>query len=155
MEKEKFLERLTEEDRKLDDKQKAAEDPFAKTVDFSCALCGLTDQCHYLGKQPKFVKGQLAFKEDSYVLVDPFSPRELRLANNFLLLGGACGQCGQVVCVDCSVFYARRYCNKCAEFYLAEFPKEIRGKIEKKQQSGRNGSGKKESTKDNESTKNR
>jgi hypothetical protein len=59
MDKEKFLEKLSAEESQLD---KAVEDPFAKTVDFTCSLCGLSEQCQYLGRQPKFVKGQLEFK---------------------------------------------------------------------------------------------
>jgi len=134
MEKEKFLEKLSAEEKGLgrgEDTTKKEEDPFARTVDFSCAICGLSEKCHYWGKRPKFVKGLLEFKEDSYVLVDPFSPREIRLANNFLLLGGVCAHCRKEVCVDCSVFYARRFCNKCAEFYIHEFPKEMQAKIAK------------------------
>jgi hypothetical protein len=131
MDKEKFLEKLTEEEKQLGrtGEAKSEEDPFARTVEFCCALCGLSEKCHYFGRRPKFVKGLLELKEDSYVLVDPFSPRETRLANNVLLLGGLCAHCGKQVCVDCSVFYARRFCTKCAEFYRSEFPKEIQPKI--------------------------
>jgi hypothetical protein len=140
MEKEKFMEKLSEEERKegTSEDAKREEDPFARTVDFSCGLCGLSEKCHYLGKRPMFVKGLVEFKEDSYVLVDPFTPRETRLANSFLLLGGLCAHCGKEVCLECSLFYARRYCNKCAEFYMSEFPKETQGKIAK-MSSGKKG----------------
>jgi len=132
-EKSKFLDRLTVEERAVDAKGNTAkrDDFYEKLVEFTCYLCGLSEKCQYYGRKPKFVKNRAVFKDDSYVMVDPFQSRDLRTGTGFLLLGGNCGHCEHPVCIDCSVFYSRRYCVKCAEFYCNEFPAEMQPRIRK------------------------
>ena len=45
--------------------------------------------------------------ENAYVMIDPFSAQDRRLASGFLQLGGDCANCNIMVCLDCSVFYSR------------------------------------------------
>jgi Cysteine-rich domain len=61
-------------------------------VPFKCNSCGLAEHCHYFGKTPNFVKKQVAFFEDTYVMKDPFTPR-LQGKANFLMIGGVCHSC--------------------------------------------------------------
>ena len=106
--------------------------PFvAKQIEFSCYKCGLQEVCHYFGRKPPFVAKQIEFTEDTYVMRDPFSPREVGRAN-FLQIGGHCNNCKRTVCVECSTFYYKRFCNECCAQYLSEFPPEIGTKIQKK-----------------------
>ena len=100
-------------------------------IKFSCFKCGLQEECHYFGRKPPFVAKQIEFTEDTYVMRDPFSPREVGRAN-FLQIGGHCNNCKRTVCVECSTFYYKRFCNECCAQYLSEFPPEIGTKIQKK-----------------------
>jgi hypothetical protein len=83
----------TTADNKEDLKDEKKEDMFEKKVQFQCELCGLCEMCQYKGKTPPFVKNLLEFTESCYVMVDPFSPRQSRFGNNFLVLGGECEAC--------------------------------------------------------------
>eukprot|EP00088_Acartia_fossae_P042614 TRINITY_DN4479_c0_g1_i2.p1 TRINITY_DN4479_c0_g1~~TRINITY_DN4479_c0_g1_i2.p1 ORF type:complete len:149 (-),score=31.87 TRINITY_DN4479_c0_g1_i2:280-726(-) len=133
-EKAKFLDRLAgQEDDQLDANGKAIkkDDWNEKKVDFECKICNLKEKCHYYGKKPKFVKNLVEFKDDTYVLLDPFTPREQKSGSMFLILGGECAHCRVSVCTDCSLFYYRRYCVNCCEYYSNEFPEEIRARISK------------------------
>ena len=58
-----------------------------KPVPFACAVCGLNEICHYYGRKPPFAKGHVEFKEDTFVMMDPFSPRE-KGRPHFLAIGG-------------------------------------------------------------------
>jgi len=125
----------TEEAPKKD--QKAQEE----LVQFTCSICHLNEACHYLGKTPPSHKKQLSFKEDTFVMRDPFTPRVVPIhsANrspwsgcNLLIIGGHCAICTITVCVDCSTFYSRRYCLDCAANHIKEFPSDIGAKIQKK-----------------------
>ena len=100
-------------------------------IKFSCFKCGIQEVCHYFGRKPPFVAKQIEFAEDTYVMRDPFSPREVGRAN-FLQIGGHCNNCKRTVCVECSTFYYKRFCNECCAQYLSEFPPEIGTKIQKK-----------------------
>ena len=100
-------------------------------VDFCCNLCKLQETCHHFGKRAPFVKKQLKFKEDTFVMRDPFVPRE-KGKPSFLIIGGKCSICQKTVCVDCSTFYFKRICDDCASANLQEFPQEIGLKIQKK-----------------------
>ena len=102
-------------------------------IDFRCFKCGLHEKCQYFGRKPPFVTKQVEFSEDSFVMRDPFSQREAGRAN-FLLIGGQCGKCSRPVCVECSIFYSKRFCNECCAQHLSEFPPEIGTKIQKKLQ---------------------
>lgn len=108
-----------------EDSQKVPE-----TVDFKCATCGLSEVCHYYGLKPPFAKRTVEFVEDTFVMLDPFSPREKGKAN-FLIIGGNCGTCGNVSCVDCSVFYHKRFCRDCAHLHIDQLPTEVQAKLKK------------------------
>jgi len=112
-------------------KEQPPADGEDEEVKFHCSQCHLTETCHYFGKNPPFVKKQVAFKEDTYVMRDPFIPREKGRAN-FMVIGGICDLCRQAVCVHCSTFYFKRFCDNCASLHLQEFPQEIGLKIQKK-----------------------
>ena len=100
-------------------------------ITFCCYKCGLQETCQYFGCKPPFVKNQVRFAEDSFVMRDPFSPREAGRAH-FLLIGGKCGKCKKTVCIECSIFYSKRFCYDCCSQYLSEFPPEIGTKVQKK-----------------------
>ena len=42
-------------------------------VRFQCGRCGLTEICHFFGREPYFCGGAVKFAEDTFVLKDPFS----------------------------------------------------------------------------------
>jgi len=130
--KEKYMDKLTEDEKALDKtKDLKRNDYLDKTVEFQCKVCGLEEMCHYYGNKPKFTKNLVEFKEDAYVMVDPFSAQERRFGTNFLQLGGNCAHCKISVCVECSIFYSRRFCLTCSLFYCNEFPSEVQTRINK------------------------
>ena len=120
-----------------------------KQFRFRCRRCGLSQEAHFFGKgKPRFCRGQLEVTEPSYLMLDPFSPRVAGKAN-FLLLGGICVVCeakeeeeegdgsgiaaeSASVCVDCSVFYSKRFCVDCAAENIRYFPVEVQAKIRRK-----------------------
>lgn len=110
------------------------EEPIKK-IPFSCSICGISEKCHYLGTKPPFCKAFIEFEEECFVIIDPFTPRQSRTASNFLVIGGVCSHCKEEVCVECSIYFTKRFCMKCSEFNINEFPKEIQGKIVKKASS--------------------
>ncbi|KDR08158.1 Putative transferase C1orf69-like protein, mitochondrial, partial [Zootermopsis nevadensis] len=61
---------------------------------FTCVRCGLKEHYFYKGKKPPFTK-KISFREDSYVMKDPFSPPN---KNQLLLLGSDCSLCNIPVC---------------------------------------------------------
>ena len=90
---------------------------------FKCFLCGLEEKFEFYGKRVEFAKN-VGFKEDTYVMRDPFSPRHEGL---FLSLGSNCSKCEKTVCNDlsCSVFWKKRYCKDCAKSYARELPDDL------------------------------
>lgn len=108
------------------------------TVPFNCFRCGLSEAAHFFGSEaPPFGRKQIWFNEKAFVMKDPFSPAGEGGKGKFLLLGGICsgsedcaGSSG--VCVDCSVYYAKRFCLDCATNRLDDFPTEVQIKIQKK-----------------------
>jgi hypothetical protein len=97
---------------------------------FTCVRCRLEERYSYKGKHPPFTK-KILFREDSYVMKDPFSPPN---KNQLLLLGSDCCLCSMPVCQsqDCSIFYTRRFCRSCAEENLKHFPSAVQIKLKKK-----------------------
>ena len=118
-------------DNKENAKDEKKEDIFEKKVQFQCELCGLCEMCQYKGTAPPFVKNLLEFTESCYVMVDPFTARQSRFGNNFLVLGGECDSCHVTVCVECSIYFTKRFCVKCAQFNINEFPKDVQSRIVK------------------------
>lgn len=101
-----------------------------KTYPFKCAVCNLSEICHHYGQKPPFARGQIEYVEDTYSMMDPFTARE-KGRPNFLTIGGKCGYCQSDVCVDCSVFYAKRICRDCAHLHMDDFPTEVQNKLKK------------------------
>lgn len=99
-------------------------------IPFKCQVCKLNEVCHYFGKKPPFARGQIEFSFDTFVMMDPFSPRE-KGRPNFLIIGGQCHFCQNQVCVGCSIFYAKRFCRDCANLNFDQFPSEIQAKLKK------------------------
>jgi len=110
-------------------KEKMREDYYEKKIQFECSLCGLCEMCQYFGQKPPFTKSRLEFDEDVFVMIDPFKPRQSRFASDFLVLGGTCLACKLEVCLDCSIYFTKRFCIKCAQFNINEFPKDIQSRI--------------------------
>jgi len=119
-----------EQDGEKDDKRKG-EDYYEKTIQFECSICGLCEMCQYLGRKPPFTKHLLEFDEEVFVMIDPFKPRQSRWFSDFLVLGGTCAACNVECCQDCSIYFSKRFCIKCAEFNINEFPKDVQSKIVK------------------------
>ena len=112
-------------------KEEKREDIFEKKIQFQCSSCGLCEMCHYFGSSPPFVKKSLEFTEDCYVMLDPFTPYNPKSANSFIVLGAECSECRVTVCVECSVYFTRRFCINCAQYNINEFPSDVQSKIVK------------------------
>jgi len=119
---EKEREPLTEEKK---------EDIFEKKIQFQCSSCGLCELCHYFGSSPPFVRKSLEFSEECYVMLDPFTPYSPKSANSFIVLGGECSECRVTVCVECSIYFSRRFCINCAQYNINEFPPDVQSRIVK------------------------
>ena len=77
------------------------------------------------------MKKSLEFSEDCYVMLDPFSPYSLKSANSFIVLGAECSECRTTVCVECSIYFTRRFCVNCAQYNINEFPSDVQSRIVK------------------------
>ena len=62
--------------KETEDQKKKKEEDEHKLIPFNCSICKLTETCHYYGRRPPFARGQIEYVEDSFVMMDPFSPRE-------------------------------------------------------------------------------
>ena len=116
---------------KEDVKEDKKDHIFEKKIQFECSLCGLCEMCHYFGSSPPFVKNCLELTEECFVMLDPFSAYNPKTANRFIVLGAACSGCGLTVCVECSIYFTRRFCVKCAQFHINEFPQDVQSRIVK------------------------
>ena len=47
-----------------------------KPIPFKCSICGLAEICHYYGRRPPFARGQIEYVEDTFCMMDPFTPRD-------------------------------------------------------------------------------
>ncbi|KAM6895247.1 cysteine-rich DPF motif domain-containing protein 1 [Xenentodon cancila] len=101
---------------------------------FICHLCGLSTTFTYYGQKPPNTRA-IVLLEESFVTKDPFTPDRER----FLVLGSNCRRCGLGVCVgpDCSLFYTRRFCMRCVNEHLDQFPHQIQAELAKKKQSSK------------------
>ena len=54
-------------------KSRGKREEESSSLRFQCGRCGLTEFCHYFGKEPYFCGGAVKFAEDTFVLKDPFS----------------------------------------------------------------------------------
>ncbi len=80
-------------------------------------------------------KESIVLLEKCYITDDPFSTLK---SYNYLILGGNCSTCNQMVCMsnECSFFYyKKRFCLKCASKHLenddGEFPDELKIELNK------------------------
>ncbi|CAL8319896.1 unnamed protein product [Lota lota] len=96
---------------------------------FTCVLCGLSTPFTYFGQKPPNTRA-IVLLEECFVTRDPFSPDKER----FLVLGSKCSLCGSCACVgsDCSLFYTTRFCMRCVNKNLEQFPAAIQSEVAKK-----------------------
>ncbi|XP_061570939.1 cysteine-rich DPF motif domain-containing protein 1 [Cololabis saira] len=101
---------------------------------FSCDLCGLSTPFTYYGQKPPNTRA-IVLLEECFVGRDPFRPDRDR----FLVLGSTCSLCSSTVCVgaDCSLFYTKRFCMRCVNKHLDQFPHQIQAELAKKKQSSK------------------
>ncbi|KAJ8672976.1 hypothetical protein QAD02_004237 [Eretmocerus hayati] len=92
---------------------------------WKCCHCRLEEHYDYKGNKPPFAK-HLSFSEDCYIMKDPFSSLN---RGEILILGGDCSICNRSVCLECSLFYAKRFCKACAFENSRYFPSEVQKKI--------------------------
>ncbi|GAA6217042.1 cysteine-rich DPF motif domain-containing protein 1 isoform X1 [Lates japonicus] len=101
---------------------------------FTCQLCGLVSPYSYYGQKPPNTRA-IVLLEECFVTKDPFTPDK----EKFLVLGSTCSLCSLCVCVtsDCSLFYTKRFCMKCVNKHLDQFPHQVQAELAKKKQSSR------------------
>lgn len=92
---------------------------------FVCCFCKLSEKYDYKGRQPPFQR-HLIYQEDCYIMRDPFSPLNQKEA---LILGGDCCLCKKSTCMDCSIFYTKRFCKICALNNIHDLPSQLHKKI--------------------------
>jgi len=115
---------------KKEEEEEKEKEKEKKPVPFSCSICKLSEVCHYYGQRPPFARGHVEFKEDTFVMMDPFTLRE-KGRPHFLAIGSKCGLCANSVCLGCSIFYRHRVCKDCAFVEMDKFPSEIQAKVKK------------------------
>ena len=92
---------------------------------WKCYVCNLEEHYDYKGNKPNFAK-HLSFLEDCYIMKDPFSSPN---KGEILILGADCTICKSSVCMDCSIFYTKRFCKICALHNVQHFPDKLKNKI--------------------------
>lgn len=92
---------------------------------FTCSYCSLEEKFDYKGAKPPFAR-QLVYLEDCYIMKDPFS---LPNKGEVLVLGADCSVCNKPVCLGCSIFFAKRFCSKCATDNIQYLPPQLHAKI--------------------------
>lgn len=111
------------------------DDERVANIEFNCSACDMHEMVHFYGRAPPFALG-VKFREDSYVLRDPFQappPRWQSKPEFYVSLGAKCAICGQVVCKDtsCSFYYTKTYCLPCARAELKSWPVEAQSRLRK------------------------
>lgn len=92
---------------------------------FTCSLCNLSENYDYYGTNPPFCKG-IIFKEQSYIMKDPFSSStNTAPSGNFILLGTNCASCNEMICQDCSLFFTKTLCDSCVNVNKHLLPQEV------------------------------
>jgi hypothetical protein len=114
---------------------KAPEQQPEEKIPFLCTECRMSELVHYYGKKPPFAKN-VEFLEDSFIMKDPFSAPPTRngkrsFTEYFLVIGSRCSICDADFCKDCSIFYSKTFCIRCAHDHVSQFPVEIQSKIRK------------------------
>lgn len=99
--------------------------------EFSCEICGLEAPYEVFDDRPpkKGVTRTIRYREKCYIMQDPFRPQSERLP---LVVGAPCSECEKkMVCMDCSLFFSRRFCVKCVRRYESDFPHQLGKEIKK------------------------
>ncbi|CAB0043708.1 unnamed protein product [Trichogramma brassicae] len=92
---------------------------------WKCKYCSLEEYYDYKGMKPPFAK-HLKMLEDCYIIKDPFS-----ISNKceVLVLGANCSICKCSCCMECSIYYYKRFCKSCAIKNSHCFPSKLNDKI--------------------------
>ncbi|KAL2717081.1 hypothetical protein V1478_012781 [Vespula squamosa] len=91
---------------------------------FTCSFCSLQEYFDFKGSKPPFAR-HITYLEECYVMKDPFD----LTAKDVLVIGGDCNICKKPVCLGCSVFFAKRFCQTCATNNSDKLPLQILSKI--------------------------
>lgn len=110
-------------------------DERVATIEFHCSGCNMHEMVHYYGRTPPFALG-IKFREDSYVLRDPFQappPRWQSKPEFYVALGVNCSSCNKAVCKDtsCSFYYTKTFCLECGKVELKNWPVEAQSRFRK------------------------
>jgi len=104
-------------------------------IQFLCKECSMSELVNYFGKKPPFTRN-IEFFEDSYIMKDPFSAPPTRnlkrsYTEYFIVIGSKCNICDETFCKDCSIYYDKTFCYRCAYNQVTQFPLEVQSKIRK------------------------
>lgn len=91
---------------------------------FTCSFCLLQEYFDFKGTNPPFAR-HIIYLEDCYVMKDPFDLS----AKDVLVIGGDCSICKKAVCLRCSVFFGKRFCQTCATNNSDKLPSQILCKL--------------------------
>lgn len=91
---------------------------------FTCSFCSLKEYFDFKGSRPPFAR-HINYVEDCYIMKDPFDLS----ARDVLVIGGDCSLCKKPVCLGCSVFYGKRFCQTCGINNSDKLPLQIISKL--------------------------
>ncbi|KAK2588176.1 hypothetical protein KPH14_004219 [Odynerus spinipes] len=91
---------------------------------FTCSFCPLQEYFDFKGSRPPFAR-HITYLEDCYVMKDPFD----LTAKDVLVIGGDCSICKKPVCLGCSVFFGKRFCQICATNNSDKLPSQVLSKL--------------------------
>lgn len=117
-------------------KSQLEDEPVPEKIAFYCKECSMSELVHYYGKKPPFVKN-VEFLEEVFIMRNPFKMPPSRHFNSssftehFLVIGSKCNLCGLDFCKECSIYYSKTFCVRCAHKHVSQFPLEIQSKIRK------------------------
>ena len=92
---------------------------------FKCSYCSLEERFDFKGIKAPFSR-QLSYTEECYIMKDPFS---LPNKGEVLVLGADCNFCKKTVCLECSIYFGKRFCLKCASSNIQNLPSQLHSKI--------------------------
>lgn len=92
---------------------------------FRCSCCSLEERFNFKGIKAPFAR-QLSYLEECYIMKDPFS---LPNKGEVLVLGADCNFCKKPVCLECSIYFGKRFCLKCALCNIQNLPSQLHSKV--------------------------
>ncbi|VUZ38903.1 unnamed protein product [Hymenolepis diminuta] len=94
-----------------------------KTGSFKCAGCQFSVKYDDKSTRPRYLMQNITLLEEVYVMRDPFVDG----GAGAIIIGADCCVCNDSVCISpqCSFYYGKRYCRKCALGNLDHFPEDI------------------------------